>query len=67
MDQNNLKQLLILEMKRVIEILESKDELKTNKTGEDGYPTLDKDISELKAKLHEIRRDSIRLEKSIGY
>lgn len=56
MDKNDTKNLVILECKRVIEILESGTELKA------WYCPA---MSELKAKMHELRRDTIRLENQI--
>jgi len=56
MNIDNNKQLIILECKRVIEILESG--VKLDPWG--GSVT-----SELKAKMHELRRDTIRLENQI--
>lgn len=49
------KQLVILECRRIIEILESDAKL------EPWYCP----ASELKAKMHELRRDTLRLEKQI--
>ena len=56
MDIDTTKQLVVLQCKRVIEIIES--EVALNPWG-------DKVVSELKAKMHEIRRDTIRLENQI--
>ena len=56
MNIDDTKQLIVLECKRVIEIIESGDELKPW-----GYGL----ASELKAKMHELRRDTIRLENQI--
>ena len=56
MNIDDAKQLVVLECKRVIEIIESGVEL--NQWG--GSVT-----SELKAKMHELRRDTIRLENLI--
>ncbi|NUJ16766.1 hypothetical protein FKN04_09185 [Bacillus glycinifermentans] len=64
MSQEEKKQLLILEMKRVIEILESKKEVKVMKEV-NGYLEIDRETSELKAKLREIRRDSLTFKKTI--
>ena len=50
------KQLVILECKRVVEILEF---------GMDLVPWGSSGTSELKAKMHELRRDTIRLENQI--
>ncbi len=55
MNLDDNKQLVILECKRVIEIIESGEKLKPY-----GY-----EVSELKAKMHELRRDTIRLENQI--
>lgn len=56
MSIENAKLLVAIECKRVIEILESGEELKPW-----GYGL----ASELKAKMHELRRDTIRLENLI--
>jgi len=56
MNMDDTKQLIVLECKRIIEIIESGAELKPWGYG----PT-----SELKAKMHELRRDTIRLENQI--
>ena len=56
MNIDDNKQLLILECKRVIEILESGVKLD---------PWGSSVTSELKAKMHELRRDTIRLENQI--
>ena len=53
---NTTKQLVVLQCKRVIEIIESGAKLD---------PWNDRVTSELKAKMHEIRRDTIRLENQI--
>ena len=50
MNIDDTKQLVVLECKRVIEIIE---------LGAKPYST---EIAELKAKMHELRRDTIRLE-----
>ena len=50
------KQLIVLECKRVIEIIQS---------GEKLNPYGNALTSELKAKMHELRRDTIRLENQI--
>jgi len=67
-----MKKLLIEEMKRAIEIMESKDEIKTMKmvpgyysSGEHLYPVVDRDTSELKQILKMIRKHSIILERGI--
>lgn len=54
-DIRDTKQLVILECKRVIEIIEV---TKTDKY----YGT---EAAELKAKMHELRRDTIRLENQL--
>ena len=56
MNIDDTKQLVILECKRVIEILESGEKL--NQWGGSLLP-------ELKAKMHELRRDAIRLENQL--
>lgn len=53
---DDTKKLVVLECKRVIEIIESGTEL-----NQYGSPA----TSELKAKMHELRRDTIRLENQI--
>lgn len=55
MNIDDTKQLIVLECKRVIEIIEAKEVLRPY-----GMET-----SELKAKMHELRRDTIRLENLI--
>ena len=56
MNIDDAKQLIVLECKRVIEIIES---------GEKLNPWGSAATSELKAKMHELRRDTIRLENLI--
>lgn len=56
MSTDDAKQLVVLECKRVIEIIES---------GTDLNPWSGTVVSELKAKMHELRRDTIRLENLI--
>lgn len=56
MDINNTKDLVILECKRIIEILESDTKLVS-------YG--DRTVSELKSKMAELRRDTIRMERQI--
>ena len=56
MNVNDTEQLIVLECKRVIEILESGEKL--NQWG--GSP-----LPELRAKMHELRRDAIRLENQL--
>lgn len=56
MNIDDTKQLVILECKRVIEIIESGEKLNPYGGGI---------TSELKAKMHELRRDTIRLENMI--
>lgn len=56
MNIDDTKQLVVLECKRVIEIIES---------GTDLVPWGSSETSELKAKMHELRRDTIRLENQI--
>lgn len=56
MSIDDTKQLVVLECKRVIEIIESGAELN---------PWGSPETSELKAKMHELRRDTIRLENLI--
>lgn len=56
MNIDDAKQLIVLECKRVIEIIESGESLQPW-----GYGL----ASELKAKMHELRRDTIRLENLI--
>lgn len=51
MNTNNTRTLLIAQMKRAIEILESQDL---------GRCIYSNDLAELGNKLHEIRRDSVR-------
>ena len=53
MSLDDTKQLIILECKRVIEIIELGTKL---------YGT---ETAELKAKMHELRRDTIRLENQL--
>jgi len=53
---DDTKQLVVLECKRVIEIIESGTKLN---------PYGSAATSELKAKMHELRRDTIRLENHI--
>lgn len=63
-----MKQLLIEEMKRAIELLESKEEIKTMKMVtyvEGEYPEIDRETSELKQMFRMIRKHSVMLEKSI--
>lgn len=63
-----MKQLLIEEMKRAIELMDSKEELETFKHIEDGrysYSVIDREVSELKMLLLAIRKHSILLEKEI--
>lgn len=57
MAQENTKALLIAQMKRAIELLETDQDLSANYT-QGVYP-------ELANKLHEIRRDSIRYMKEV--
>ena len=56
MDIQDTKDLVILQCKRVIEILESDNDLK-------GYSGRVR--SELKVKMHELRRDTLRLENQV--
>ena len=56
MDINDTKGLVILQCKRIIEILESKAELNRY----EGMVS-----PELKAKMHELRRDTVRLQNQI--
>ena len=56
MNIDETRQLVILECKRVIEIIESGTKLNPY-----GSPS----TSELKAKMHELRRDTIRLENQV--
>jgi len=56
MNIDDTKQLVVLECKRVIEILESGTKL---------TPWNNSAMPELKAKMHELRRDTIRLENQI--
>ena len=56
MNIDDMKQLIILECKRVIEILQSDEKTK---------PYGSALASELKAKMHELRRDTIRLENQL--
>ena len=53
MSIDDTKQLIVLECKRVIEILES------------GTKLYSAEQAELKAKMHELRRDTIRLENQL--
>jgi len=55
-DKNNTKNLVICECKRIIEILESEAKLIS------WHSPI---VSELKAKMHELRRDTVRLENQI--
>ena len=55
MNIDDTKQLVVLECKRVIEII---------KLGAKPYST---ETAELKAKMHELRRDTIRLENQLYY
>lgn len=62
------KQLLIEEMKRAIQIMESKTELKRTITVDEGrYPwqEVDRDVVELFQLLKMIRKHSTRLEKEM--
>lgn len=56
MSIDDAKQLIVLECKRVIEIIES---------GKDLNPYGNSLAAELKYKMHELRRDTIRLENLI--
>ena len=56
MNIDDTKKLIVLECKRVIEIIESRTDLPQY------YCPA---TSELKAKMHELRRDTIRLENQI--
>ena len=56
MNIDDTKQLVVLECKRVIEIIESGAKLD---------PWGGELTSELKAKMHELRRDTIRLENQV--
>jgi hypothetical protein len=63
-----MKQLLIEEMKRAIEIMESNERLKTWKPySEDKYRwmVVDREVSELKQLLLAVRKHSILLEKGM--
>lgn len=58
--------LLIAQMQRAIELLGSKDILKPEKVHIDNnykWVGRNRELTELKAKLHEIRRDSVRFSK----
>ncbi|WP_143261054.1 hypothetical protein [Bacillus paralicheniformis] len=57
MNQEEIKQLLILDMKRVIEIFESKTDIKVIKEV-DGRSELDRETCELNVKLREIRENN---------
>lgn len=62
----NTRILLIAQMKRAIELLEGKDITKPEKIHNDGnfkWSGRNGEHSELKSKLHEIRRDSVRFVK----
>ena len=65
MEKNNVRLLLIAQMKRAIEIMENDEELERDikKNPDDCWSYSNPNIPELKAKLREIRRDSIRLSK----
>ena len=56
MDKDNTKNLVVCECKRIIEILESEAKLIS------WHSPI---VSELKAKMHELRRDTKRLENQI--
>ena len=56
MNIDDTKKLVVLECKRVIKLIESGTELNPY-----GNPA----TSELKAKMHELRRDTIRLENQV--
>lgn len=59
MNIDNTKNLVIQECKRIIEILESNCELKPYSFGSSTI------ASELKGKMAELRRDTLRLEKMV--
>lgn len=63
MTKEEQRDLLVLEMKRCIELLESSNLSKTKDTVR--WYSINTDTSELNKKLHEVRRDSIRLMKTI--
>ena len=56
MNVNDTEQLVILQCKRVIEIIEHRV---------DPRPYYGTEVAELKAKMHELRRDTIRLENQL--
>lgn len=61
---DNTRILLIAQMRRAIELLESEDILKPVKTHDGSnwkWLGTNREHTELKVKLHEIRRDSVRL------
>lgn len=62
------RDLLVLQMKRCIELLESSNLSKSvpmKGYGDSFYNIRNPETSELNKKLHEVRRDSIRLMKTI--
>ena len=56
MNVNDTEQLIVLECKRVIEIIEHRV---------DPRPYYCMEVAELRAKMHELRRDTIRLENQL--
>lgn len=63
-----MKRLLIEEMKRAIELLETNEKLRTMKEVKVGgwdYMVVDREVSELRQMLKAIRKHSILLEKGI--
>lgn len=63
----NTRVLLIAQMRRAIELLESGNVTKTTIRDEYGYLYANRMLPELSNKLHEIRRDSVRYMREIGY
>lgn len=62
------RDLLVLQMKRCIELLESSNLSKSVPVkghGASFYNTTNPEMAELSKKLHEVRRDSVRLMKTI--
>ena len=70
MNKENTKVLLIAQMKRAIELLESESATKRlvpypSWDGKSTYTKYNPELPELANKLHEIRRDSIRFIKEV--
>lgn len=64
MSQRNMENLLLAEMKRAVEIMESKDGIRRYIKGQYGIET-DRDVVELLHLFKSIRRHTIALEKII--